>query len=250
MHIFFIKSLLALVLLLLSLVSIFTMLEMFGRAERKFSQEKLRKVHRVSGLIFFLLSAVIAYICIDFLAKTKAEPSPRAALHAAFSVAVLFLLFLKILFNRVYRQFYVRLQTMGLILAYLSIAMIGSSAGYFLVVSKFGKEIPGPKTAEQKKDTAQEGALMTAKTDPLSIARGKELYEEKCTFCHDPFSNTTLTGPGHKGILKNPLLPVSKKKATPENIAHQLRSPFKDMPSFAYLSDEEVQSIIAYLNTL
>ncbi|MEW6418126.1 MAG: cytochrome c [Nitrospirota bacterium] len=57
-------------------------------------------------------------------------------------------------------------------------------------------------------------------------------------------------GPGHKGILKNPLLPVSKKPATPENIVHQLKKPYKDMPSFSYLSDTEVQNIIAYLNTL
>jgi cytochrome c1 len=137
---------------------------------------------------------------------------------------------------------------MGLILAFTSFAMIGTSAGYFLVVSKFGREIPVPRTAEQKKDTVQEKIL--AKTDAQSIAKGKELYESKCTFCHDPFSNKTLTGPGHKGILKNPLLPVSKKAATPENVANQLRTPYKNMPSFSYLSDEDVQNITAYLNTL
>ena len=250
MQIFFIKSLLALVLLLLSLVSIFSMFEMFGRPERRFDPQTLRKVHRLSGMVFFLLSAAIAYICIDFLAKTKAEPSPRAAMHSVLSVAVLFLVSLKILFNRVYRQYYAQLQTMGLILAFSSFAMIGSSAGYFLVVSKFGREIPAPRTAEQRTDAGQEGAVMMAKTDPVSIARGKELYETKCTFCHDPFSNKTLTGPGHKNILKNPLLPVSKKTANPENVAHQLRTPYKDMPSFSYLSSEEVQDIIAYLNTL
>ena len=250
MHIFFIKSLLALVLLLLSLISIFSMFEMFGRTERKFDPQTLRKVHRLSGMVFFLLSAAIAYICIDFLAKTKGEPSPRAAMHSVLSVAVLFIVSLKILFNRVYRQFYAYLQTMGLILAFSSFSMIGSSAGYFLVVSKFGREIPAPKSVERKMDAGQEGTVMIAKTDPMSIARGKELYESKCTFCHDPFSNTTLTGPGHKGILKNPLLPVSKKPASPENVASQLRMPYKNMPSFSYLSAAEVDEIIAYLNTL
>jgi len=248
MHIFLIKSLLSLGLLVVSLVSIVTIFEMFGRQERKFDSGTLRKVHRLSGLVFFLLSLGIAYICLDFLVKTKAELSPRAAFHAVFAVAVLFLLCLKVLFNRVYRQFYGHLQTMGLILAFTSFAMIGTSAGYFLVVSKFGREIPAPRTAGQKKDAVQEKIL--AKTDPQSIAKGKELYESKCTFCHDPFSNTTLTGPGHKGILKNHLLPVSKKTANPESVANQLRTPYKDMPSFSYLSDDEVQSIIAYLNTL
>jgi len=250
MHIFLIKSLLSLGLLVVSLVSIVTIFEMFGRQERKFDSGTLRKVHRLSGLVFFLLSLGIAYICLDFLAKTKAEPSPRAAFHAVFAVAVLFLLCLKVLFNRVYRQFYGHLQTMGLILAFTSFSMIGTSAGYFLVVSKFGREIPVPRTAEQKDNTVQEKSKILAKTDFQSIAKGKELYESKCTFCHDPFSNTTLTGPGHKGILKNHLLPVSKKTANPESVANQLRTPYKDMPSFSYLSDDEVQSIIAYLNTL
>lgn len=248
MHIFLIKSLLSLGLLLVSLVSIVSMFEMFGRQGRKFDPETLRKVHRLSGLVFFILALGIAYICLDFLVKTKAELSPRAAFHAVFAVGVLFLLCLKVLFNRVYRQFYGHLQTMGLILAFTSFVMIGTSAGYFLAVSKFGREIPVPRTAEQKKDTVQEKIL--AKTDAQSIAKGKELYESKCTFCHDPFSNTTLTGPGHKGILKNPLLPVSKKAANPENVANQLRTPYKNMPSFSYLSDEEVQNITAYLNTL
>ncbi|NJD56522.1 MAG: cytochrome c [Nitrospirae bacterium] len=250
MHIFLIKSLLAVVLLLLSLVNMMTMFEMFGRQERKFDPETLRKVHRLSGTVFFLLSLGIAYICLDFLVKTKAEPSPRSALHAVFSVAVLFLLSLKVLFNRVYRQFYGRLQTMGLILAFVSTAMISSSAGYFLLVSKFGKETPASRTVEQKKDAVQAAGHMAAKTDPASIERGKKVYGSKCTFCHDPFSNKTLTGPGHKGILKNPLLPVSKKAATPENVAHQLRTPYKDMPSFSSLSDDDVQDVIAYLNTL
>jgi mono/diheme cytochrome c family protein len=250
MHIFLIKSLLSLGLLAVSLVSIITMFEMFGRQERKFDPGMLRKVHRLSGLVFFLLSLGIAYICLDFLVKTKAELSPRAALHAVFALAVFFLLCLKIIFNRVYRQFYSHLQTMGLILAFTSLAMIETSAGYFLVVSKFGREIPVPRAAEQRKDADQEKSKIPAKTDPQSIAKGKELYESKCTFCHDPFSNTTLTGPGHKGILINPLLPVSKKAANRENIVNQLRTPYKDMPSFSYLSDDEVQNIVAYLNTL
>jgi len=250
MHIFLIKSLLAVVLLMLSLVSMVTMFEMFGRQERRFDPRTLRKVHRLSGIAFFLLSLGIAYVCLDFFVKTKAEPSPRSALHAAFSVAVLFLLSLKLLFNRVYRQFYGQLQTMGLILAFVSTAMISSSAGYFFLVTKFGREVPAPRIVEQKKDAVQESGRMTAKTDPVSIERGKQLYESKCTFCHDPFSNKMLTGPGHKGILKNRLLPVSEKAATPENVMHQLRTPYKDMPSFSSLSDEDVQAVIAYLNTL
>lgn len=53
-----------------------------------------------------------------------------------------------------------------------------------------------------------------------------------------------------KGILKKPRLPVSKKPATPENIANQLKKPYRRMPSFSYLADEQISNIIDFLNTL
>jgi cytochrome c1 len=170
--------------------------------------------------------------------------------HSLFAVSVLIILGFKILAANIYRQFYSKLQTAGLILAFVSFGMIGTSAGYFLLITKFGTDVPVVSSTDKRKTTGAEQAGMIAKTDPESIRKGRELYEDKCTFCHDPFSNKTLTGPGHKGILKNPRLPVSGKSAIPENIAAQLRTPFKDMPSFSYLSVDEVQQIIAYLNTL
>jgi mono/diheme cytochrome c family protein len=57
-------------------------------------------------------------------------------------------------------------------------------------------------------------------------------------------------GPGLKGLLKNPTLPISKHPATAESIRFQLRQPTGRMPSFAYLSEDEMGDLIAYLNTL
>jgi hypothetical protein len=226
------------------------MFEVFGRTEKKYNIETLKKIHRLNGILFLAVSLVIAWLCLDFVVKTKAEPSVRAMFHAVFAVAVFLILGLKVMIVRVYRQFYGKLQTIGLVLAFISLGMISTSAGYFLLVTKFGQELPAPKSIGQQKETLQEQPTLLARTDRDSISKGRELYESKCTFCHDPLSNRTLTGPGHKGILKNQSLPVSGKPATPENIANQLRHPYKDMPSFSYLSDDEVQQIIAFLNTL
>jgi cytochrome c2 len=88
------------------------------------------------------------------------------------------------------------------------------------------------------------------KTDKKSIEAGKTLFTLKCEYCHDAYSTMKLVGPGLKGILKNPVLPASKNPATTENIAKQMRHPHTNMPSFAYLSDDDVQNIIAFLNTL
>lgn len=249
MPIFLLKSILSIVLLILTFISIFTMFETLGRTEKRFNVTKLIRIHRLNGKIYFTLYLIISYFCLEFLLQTKAEPSPRATFHAVFALAVLVLLFLKVSFVRIYRQFYGYVKTIGILIALLTLGMIGTSGGYYLLVSKFGTDILSKKQVEERKEIPKE-TMIVVKKDPESTKKGRELYESKCYSCHDPDSTKKIIGPGHKGILKNPILPVSKKPATPENIAHQLRKPYKDMPSFAYLSHEEVQNIIAYLNTL
>lgn len=129
--------------------------------------------------------------------------------------------------------------------------MFATSGGYYLlIITKFGTDKAFMEAATLKKEPMKEVVKTALKTDSESIGKGKELYESKCYFCHDAYSNKREVGLGHKGILKNPLLPVSKKPATPENVANQIRNPYKDMPSFSYLLDEDVENIVAFLNTL
>jgi len=88
------------------------------------------------------------------------------------------------------------------------------------------------------------------KKDPESAARGKVLFYAKCKFCHNAYSTETIVGPGLEGVLRHQRLPVSGRPATFDNVRRQLRRPFNRMPSFAYLSEEEVNDLIAFLNTL
>ncbi len=88
------------------------------------------------------------------------------------------------------------------------------------------------------------------KTDDESIGKGKEIFDSKCFFCHDANSTKKGVGPGLKGILKGDKTFVSNKPATPKNIVDQLKNPYKTMPSFSSLSEEDILNIIAYLNTL
>jgi mono/diheme cytochrome c family protein len=146
----------------------------------------------------------------------------------------------KILFVKRYKKFYELAKTLGIAAVLLTFAMAGMSGGYYFLAGE----------AMGKLSATGEEPKLELRTDAKSIDRGKDLYESKCFLCHDPYSNETITGPGHKGILKNPLLPVSGKPATPENIAGQLMNPYNQMPSFDYLSIDERSDIIAFLNTL
>jgi hypothetical protein len=245
MNIFFIKSLLAIAVVLSALVAMYTMFEVFGREEKRHDIDKLKRVHRINGIVFILFYLVIAYFCLDYLLRTKAEPTPRAALHGVFAVSVITLLALKIFIVRVYRGFYNQAKTLGLLVALLTFGMVATSAGYYLLITKLGTERQIEKITEVPK-----GGKWVVRTDQGSVEAGKELYMSKCFLCHDPYSNETVVGPGHKGILKNPRLPVSGKPATPENVVHQLREPFKKMPNFGYLTVEEIEDLLAFLGTL
>jgi hypothetical protein len=250
MPFFLVKSLLSLAVLASALIGIYTAFEIFGRVEQKFNRDRLRRIHRTNGILYIILCLCLTYLCFGFLVITRTEPSVRVMFYALFAISVLLILGFKVLAANTYRQFYAKLQTAGLALAFVSFCMIGTSAGYYLLITKFGKDIPVHGPSDQRGSTGTEETVMIAKTDPEKIRKGKELYEDRCTFCHDPLTNKRLTGPGHRGILKNPRLPVSGKPATPENIAAQLRNPFRDMPSFSSLSGDEIQSLVAYLNTL
>jgi hypothetical protein len=226
------------------------MFEVFGKSKNSDDIAKLKKRHKTNGLLYFFIFIIVSYLCISFIAGTKADLSPRATFHAVFALTVLVLLCLKVTFVRFYRQFYNQVKTIGLLIALISFGMVGTSGGYYLLITKFGTDKAVEKAIDKRAEMPQKKDEIVVKTDPESVKRGKELYDSKCFSCHDPYSEDTIIGPGHKGILKNPLLPVSKRKANPQNIYLQLREPFSQMPSFAYLSEEEAEDIIAFLNTL
>lgn len=245
MQILLLKSIVSLGVLLLTGIALFTMFEVLGRSEKRFDVERMKRLHRLNGLLFIIITAFIAALCIRYIRDTGTGPSPRGSLHSLLAMTVFVLLGFKIAFVSFYRQFYAKAQTVGMLIAGFTILAIGTSAGFHLLTRKSAAP---PLPAVQQQAASEPGILV--RTDPESIARGKELYEAKCYFCHDAYSTRKEVGPGHKGILKHPLLPVSRKPATPENVAAQIRTPYRDMPAFSYLGDEEVMDLIAFLNTL
>jgi hypothetical protein len=234
-------------------VNVFTMFEVFGRGEKRYDVSTLKKVHRINGLIFVSIYLFITYFCLRSIVNGQLELSPRAAFHGVLALAVIFLLAFKILFIEIYRQFYSKVLAIGPVIALMALGMIGTSGGYYLLVTRFHTDKTFDEIREYKdKGTSAEVEAkgVKVKTDPESIEKGQKLFNAKCSSCHDAHSTNAMIGPGLKGVLKNQTLPISRRPATPENVRHQLLQPFGKMPPFDSLSEEEVSDIIAYLNTL
>ena len=76
--------------------------------------------------------------------------------------------------------------------------------------------------------------------------KGKELFETKCSICHNADSTEKKIGPGLKGI-KDGKLP-SGKDASHENVLDNINNGGGGMPAFAkLLTDEEKANVIAYV---
>jgi cytochrome c553 len=256
MTVFYLKSLLSLLLLLPVVYGMYSMFQIFGGAvSGNVARIKLR--HKISGYVYVLIVLFISYLCAGFAAASKTEPSPRAVVHIVLALSILTLFVIKVLFIRRFRQFYAQAKNIGIAIGVMSIVMIGISGGYYLTVTGFGRDLSVDKSIYYRLERpfltvariSGPGTTMI-RTDSLSIGRGRALFASRCSACHEALSTRTLVGPGLQGLLKNPTLPKSGHPATAESIRFQLRQPLGSMPSFAYLSEDEMEDLIAYLNSL
>ncbi|RTZ96053.1 MAG: hypothetical protein DSY90_11770, partial [Deltaproteobacteria bacterium] len=82
------------------------------------------------------------------------------------------------------------------------------------------------------------------------VSAGSMVFESNCSACHYTDRNEEMAGPGLKGLFQMEKLPVSGRIVSEENIRRQLSIPYKDMPDYADLSEDEVRALVAYLKTI
>ncbi len=139
----------------------------------------------------------------------------------------------------------------------MSLPKFGSYLLALFVLSFFAVGTASPQEAESsnKKDSEAEKTTVAASTG--DAAKGEAIFQQNCEFCHDAKSNEARVGPGLKGVLKK--LPESH--TTSEGTEHKehtvamIRKQIEEggggmMPMKDILSKEEIDNIIAYLQTL
>jgi len=121
----------------IAFAQMFIMFELFGRDPVRYNPVKLKRLHRINGMIFIVLYFFIAYFCLGYIISAKEELSPRITFHAVFALSVIILLILKISFIRFYRLFYEKVLTLGPLIALLTFGMMAISGGYYFLVTLF-----------------------------------------------------------------------------------------------------------------
>jgi len=88
-------------------------------------------------------------------------------------------------------------------------------------------------------------------SNAAAVARGKSLFQQKCSICHYDTSDQKKIGPGLKGLSKRGTFSVNGNKITDESLktwienGDQLMPPFKDV-----LEPAQIKDVIAYVKTL
>lgn len=233
-----VKSIIAVAILTTGLVSLISMLTLMGRTERKSSPEFLRKLHKTSGIVFALLLLVNSFLGMKYWAMIGNNISTRAVFHGVLASALLIVFLLKISIIRFFKQFLKFAPVMGLIVFALCFVVFSTSAAYFLLRTAL---VP-----QEARQTSQP----RLPTSPGAIENGRTLFNSKCATCHYADREESKSGPGLKNLLKRDGLPASRRPATVKNILLQLKRPFRTMPAFPSLSEEELADLLAYLKIL
>jgi cytochrome c len=81
-------------------------------------------------------------------------------------------------------------------------------------------------------------------------AKGKTVFEDNCSICHNSDSAEKKIGPGLKGLFKKAAL-ANKKKPSDATVTGMINEGGNGMPPFAdQLTPAEMLDLVAFLKTL
>ncbi len=82
-------------------------------------------------------------------------------------------------------------------------------------------------------------------------AAGRQLYDNYCDRCHEPYSSRGKKGPGLKGVFKQQYLSLSGLPANDERMTDIIKHGRAKMEGFSQvMTDQQIKDLIAYLHTL
>lgn len=102
----------------------------------------------------------------------------------------------------------------------------------------------GACDAERRKSDAELGL------NPQQ-ATGRQLYDNYCDRCHEPYSSRGKKGPSLKGVFKQPYLSISGLPANDERVGEIVKFGRSKMEGFGQvMSDQQIKDLLVYMHTL
>ena len=90
-----------------------------------------------------------------------------------------------------------------------------------------------------------------SKGSAAAAARGKEVFDKKCSICHYADSDAKKIGPGLKGISKRGTFTVNTNKVTDEALKTWIENGDSLMPGLKdSLEPAQIKDVVAYVKTL
>jgi len=87
-------------------------------------------------------------------------------------------------------------------------------------------------------------------SESADIAKGEQVYAQKCEICHYSASAEKKIGPGLAGLMKRERF-HNGMKADDENLRRVIERGGKDMPGYRNsLKPEQIRDLIVYVKTL
>jgi mono/diheme cytochrome c family protein len=82
-------------------------------------------------------------------------------------------------------------------------------------------------------------------------AAGRQLYDNYCDRCHEPYSSRGKKGPSLKGVFKHQYLSLSGLPANDERLTDIVKYGRAKMEGFGQvMTDQQIKDLLAYLHTL
>ena len=95
------------------------------------------------------------------------------------------------------------------------------------------------------------GAQSKSSSPAASSVRGKQIFAQKCSVCHNANSTDPKVGPGLKGLYKSGTFTTNGNKITDQSLRSWIEDGDAEMPAFnSVLSPKQISDVIAYLKTL
>jgi hypothetical protein len=136
---YLIKSLVAVLFLGTGLTAFLSMMARFGRPGDDVRAARLRNIHKTAGYLYISLLVPLAFLGAKFLIEAGDGLSVRGMFHFVLAMALIAVLFLKLLTDKTHRQLMKHAPALGMTLFSLTLIIFLVMAGYFLLLTAAGK---------------------------------------------------------------------------------------------------------------